>query len=137
MNIRRIDHLAIAVPDVDAALVFFRDALGLKVGHTDIEPGQGVRVTCMPVGDGLVELIQPMEPESGVARFLERHGPGMHHLCLEVDDLDAALARLRSHGVQLIDDEPYVNQEGRRLVFIHPKSASGVLVELYEVRPPD
>lgn len=137
MKINRIDHLAIAVEDIEAALDFFRDALGLEVTHTDVEEGQGVVVAFMPVGDSEIELIEPVETDSGVARFLERRGPGLHHICLEVDDLDGAMARMRDHGVELIDDEPYIGTGGRRIAFIHPKSANGVLVELYETLPGD
>lgn len=132
MNVRRIDHLAIAVNDIDEALAFFRDALGLEVHHTDVEEGQGVRVAFMPVGDGEIELLQPVVPDSGVVRYLEKRGPGMHHVCLEVDDFDACIERLRERGVEMIGDGPYVNRAGRRLQFVHPRSASGVLVELYE-----
>jgi methylmalonyl-CoA/ethylmalonyl-CoA epimerase len=137
MRISRIDHIAIAVRNLDEALAFFRDALGLEVSHTDLEAGQGVVVAFLPVGDSEIELIEPVEPSSGVARYLERRGPGLHHLCVEVDDLDEALARLRSAGVRLIDEAPYIGTGGRRIAFIHPHSAYGVLVELYETLPGD
>ena len=137
MRVRRIDHLAIAVDNLDAALPFFTDLLGLEVTHTDVEESQGVVVAFLPVGDSEIELIEPVERDSGVARFLDRRGPGLHHICLEVEDLDAALARLREGGVQLIDEAPYTGTGGRRIVFIHPKAAHGVLVELYEVLPGD
>lgn len=137
MKITRIDHLAIAVENIDAALTFFRDALGLEVTDTDVEEGQGVVVAFLPLGDSELELIEPVEPDSGVARFLERRGPGMHHVCLEVEDLDAALDRLRTHGVRLIDEQPYTGTGGRRIAFLHPKAAHGVLVELYETMPGD
>ncbi len=137
MKIRRIDHVALAVTDIDAALPFFTDVLGLEVTHTDVEEGQGVVVAFLPLGDSELELIEPVAADSGVARFLARRGPGLHHLCLEVDDIDDALARLREHGVQLIDETPYIGTGGRRIVFIHPRSAHGVLVELYEVLPGD
>jgi len=137
MKVRRIDHMAIAVDNLDEALPFFTDVLGLDVTHTDVEEGQGVVVAFLPIGDSEIELIEPVHADSGVARFLTRRGPGMHHLCLEVDDMDAAMARLRAHGVRLIDDEPYIGTGGRRIVFIHPKSSHGVLIELYEVLPGD
>lgn len=135
MKIRRIDHVAIAVVDINAALPFFTDVLGLEVTHTDVEEGQGVVVAFLPAGDSEIELIEPVDAGSGVARFLQRRGPGMHHLCLEVDDMDAALARLHEKGVQLIDETPYIGTGGRRIAFIHPRSAHGVLIELYEVLP--
>jgi len=137
MKINRIDHLAIAVPDLDKAIPFFTDVLGLEVTHTDVEEGQGVVVAFMPLGESEIELIEPVEETSGVARFLDRRGSGMHHLCVEVDDMDEALARLQEHEVRLIDDEPYIGTGGRRIVFIHPKAAHGVLVELYEKLPGD
>jgi methylmalonyl-CoA/ethylmalonyl-CoA epimerase len=137
MHITRIDHVAIAVPDIDEALGFFRDALGLEVTHTDLEEGQGVVVAFMPVGASEIELIEPVEAESGVARYLQKRGPGMHHICIEVDDLDAALARLQAREVRLIDEQPYIGTGGRRIAFIHPRSAYGVLVELYETLPGD
>jgi methylmalonyl-CoA/ethylmalonyl-CoA epimerase len=137
MKIKRIDHLAIAVDDIDRALGFFRDVLGLEVSHTDLEEGQRVVVAFLPLGDSEIELIEPVGDDSGVARFLGRRGPGMHHLCLEVEDLDTALERLRDRGVEVIDEEPYIGTGGRRIAFIHPRSAYGVLVELYETLPGD
>ncbi|MFN2115981.1 MAG: methylmalonyl-CoA epimerase [Anaerolineae bacterium] len=137
MKVTRIDHVAIAVEDIDEALTFYRDALGLEVTTTDIEEGQGVVVAFMPVGDSELELIEPVDKGSGVARFLDKRGPGQHHICLEVDDLDAAMARLRAHDVELIDDEPYVGTGGRRIAFVHPRSSYGVLIELYETLPGD
>lgn len=135
MRINRIDHLALAVDSIDAALPFFTEVLGLQVTNTDVEEGQGVVVAFLPVGDSEIELIEPVDDDSGVARFLRGRGPGMHHICLEVDDMDAALERLKAHAVRLIDDQPYIGTGGRRIVFIHPKAAHGVLVELYEKLP--
>lgn len=132
MKIIGIEHLAIVVPDIDAALGFWRDCLGLEVEGSASEEGQAVDVAFLPVGDAAIELVEPTDPDSGIARFLAKNGPGIHHLCLEVDDLDAAIARMREHGVSLTSEEPYVNAAGRRLIFIHPRSANGVLVELYE-----
>lgn len=137
MKINRIDHLAIAVDDIEAALPFFTEVLGLEVTQTDVEEAQGVVVAFMPLGESEIELIEPVDGDSGVARYLARRGPGMHHLCLEVDDMDAALEHLRAHEVRLIDDQPYIGTGGRRIVFIHPKAAHGVLVELYEKLPGD
>ncbi len=137
MRISRIDHVAIAVPDIDQALGFFRDSLGLEVSHTDLEAGQGVVVAFLPVGDSEIELIEPVDTNSGVARYLTKRGPGMHHICVEVDNLDEALARLTARGVDLIDQTPHTGTGGRRIAFVHPKSAHGVLVELYETLPDD
>jgi methylmalonyl-CoA/ethylmalonyl-CoA epimerase len=137
MAVRHIDHVAIAVESIDDALAFYRDALGLRVASTDLEEAQGVVVAFLPTGCGEIELIEPVEGDSGVSRYLTRRGPGLHHICLEVDDLDAALTRLREHGVDLIDDVPHVGTGGRRIAFVHPKAAFGVLVELYETLPGD
>jgi methylmalonyl-CoA/ethylmalonyl-CoA epimerase len=135
VKITRIDHIAIAVNDIDAALEFFSDTLGLEVGHTDVEEEQGVVVAFLPLGESELELIEPVVDQSGVAKWLSGRGPGLHHLCLEVSDLDAALARLHERGVQMIDDEAYIGAGGRRIAFIHPHAAYGVLVELYEEMP--
>ncbi len=135
VKVTRIDHIAIAVDDIDVALGFFRDALGLELSHTDVEVDQGVVVAFLPLGGSEVELLEPVAGDSGVSRFLERRGPGLHHICLEVDDLDEAIARLRGMGVELIDSEPYIGTGGRRIAFVHPRAAHGVLVELYEEMP--
>lgn len=137
MRIKSIDHVAIAVTNIDEALGFYRDALGLEVTNTDVEEEHGVVVAFLPTGCGEIELVEPVESDSGVTRFLERRGGGLHHICLEVDDLDAALERLRAHDVRLIDEAPHRGTGGRRIAFIHPKSAHGVLVELYETLPGD
>jgi methylmalonyl-CoA/ethylmalonyl-CoA epimerase len=135
MRITQINHLAIAVDDLERALGFWRDGLGLEVTHEAREEGQGVEVAFLPVGEAAVELVRPLDGNSGVAKFIERRGGGIHHMCLEVDDLDAALTRLREHGVRLTSEEPYINTAGRRLIFVHPASSGGVLVELYEALP--
>ena len=135
MRITQINHLAIAVPDLEQALGFWRDGLGLEVTHAAREEGQGVDVAFMPVGEAAVELISPIGDEGGVARYIEKRGGGIHHLCLEVDDLDAAIERMRVQGIRLTADEPYVNTAGRRLIFVHPASTGGVLLELYEAMP--
>jgi methylmalonyl-CoA/ethylmalonyl-CoA epimerase len=130
--IKRIDHIAIAVKNLSNALTFFQETLGLDLVDTATEPEQHVTVAFMPVGDSEVELLEPDEVDSGVARFLARRGEGIHHICFEVTGIEAALVRLKEAGVQLINEEPVTNSRGQRLAFIHPKSAHGVLVELYE-----
>jgi methylmalonyl-CoA/ethylmalonyl-CoA epimerase len=131
-KITKINHVAIAVDDFEEALTFWRDALGLELDHTEDVPSQKSMVAFLPVGEGEVELVKPTEEGTGVAKFLAKNGPGMHHLCFEVDDIEGMLARLQEKGVRLINAEPLV-LEGRKLAFIHPKSANGVLVELYEL----
>lgn len=130
----RINHIAIVVPDLDAAQAFWVEALGLPLERVASVPQEGVKVAFLPAGQGEIELLQPTDPESGVARYLEKRGPGIHHLCLEVDDLEATLARLKEAGVELITEQPRRNAEGRAYAFVHPRSTGGVLVELYARR---
>src|SRR5512139_2869298 len=131
--IRRINHVAIVVEDLDAALGFWRDALGLPLQKTESNPGESVDIAFLPVGESEIELLQPTDPESGIGKYLAKKGQGMHHLCVEVDDIDATIAQLVAHGVEMINAEPRVRPEGTRYAFVHPKSAGGVLVELYEL----
>lgn len=133
--ITRIDHIGIAVQNIDAALKFYADALGLELARTDTEVGQKSVVAFMPAGASEVELIEPIGEESPVTRFLAKRGEGIHHICFEVDDLEATLARLKARGVQLIDETPYIGTGGKKIAFIHPKAARGVLIELYEKMP--
>lgn len=131
-KIKKINHVAIVVEDMDAAMGFWRDALGLTLDHLEEVPSQASKVAFLPVGDSEVELVQPTDPESGMAKYLEKRGEGMHHLCIEVDDIEGMLGALREKGVRLISEEP-ITLPGRRMAFIHPKSANGVLIELYEL----
>ncbi len=130
--IARIDHIGIAVQSINDALKFFQDALGLKLDHIATEEGGRTQVAFMPVGSSDVELVEPQDAESGLAKFLAKRGEGVHHICFQVDDIDGALARLKEHGAQLIDETPRTNAAGMRYAFIHPKSAHGVLIELYQ-----
>lgn len=130
--IKRIDHVAIVVDDLDAALAFWRDALGLPLAKTEDNPGEHVTIGFLPVGGSEIELLQPTDPDSGIGKYLAKRGAGMHHICIEVDDIDAAMQRLVDHGVELINEQPRTRDDGTRYAFVHPKSASGVLVELYE-----
>ncbi|MBE7511597.1 MAG: methylmalonyl-CoA epimerase [Anaerolineales bacterium] len=127
-----INHLAIVVEDIQAALTFWRDALGLPLGKMERNEGEEVDIAFLPLDSGEIELLAPINETSGVAKYITKRGAGLHHLCLEVADLDALIVRLREHSVQMINDTPKTNEEGRRYAFIHPKSAFGVLVELYE-----
>lgn len=130
---KRINHIAIVVNDIEAALRFWRDALGLDLSEVEHVPEQQASVAFLPVGESNVELVQPTTDTSGVARFLAKRGPGLHHLCLEVDDLEQTLAQLKSKGVRLIDETPRLGSGGKKLAFIHPESTQGVLLELYEL----
>ena len=128
----KIDHIGIAVQSINNALKFFEDALGMKLDHIASEEGGRTQVAFMPVGSSDVELVEPQDAESGLGKFLAKRGEGIHHICFEVDDIQAALARLKAHGAQLIDETPRTNSSGMRFAFIHPKSAHGVLIELYQ-----
>ncbi len=131
--INRINHVAIVVEDLDAALRFWRDALGLPLSKTEENPGENVDIAFLPLGESEIELLQPTDPDSGIGKYLAKKGQGIHHLCVEVDDIEAVIARLVGHGVEMINEAPRVREEGTRYAFVHPKSAGGVLVELYEL----
>ena len=130
--IARIDHIGIAIQNIDDALKFFQDALGIKLDHIASEEGGRTKVAFMPVGSSDVELVEPQDADSGLGKFLAKRGEGVHHICFEVDDINAALVRLKEHGAQLIDETPRTNASGMQYAFIHPKSAHGVLIELYQ-----
>jgi methylmalonyl-CoA/ethylmalonyl-CoA epimerase len=132
-HVRRVDHVAIVVDDIERALAFWRDGLGLEVSHVEDVPSQQSVVAFLPTEEGEIELVKPTDEESGVARFLEKRGPGVHHICFEVEDLDASLDCLHQKGMRLINPEPVIGTAGKRIAFIHPESAHGVLVELYEM----
>jgi len=133
-TIKKVDHIAIIVEDIDEALIFWRDALGLELHHVEAVPDQESVVAFLPVGEGDIELVKPTTEDSGVARYLKKRGPGIHHICLEVDDIQATLARLRSRDVRLINETPVIGAGGKKIAFIHPESTHGVLVELYELK---
>ena len=131
-GVNKLHHIAVAVHSIVEALPAFADALGLIVTHTEEVAGQGVRVAVLPVGETLLELVEPTNPEGTVARFLQRQGEGIHHICFEVDDLDATLAQLKERGMRLVDEKPRQGVEGARIAFVHPSSTHGVLIELHE-----
>jgi methylmalonyl-CoA epimerase len=130
--ITRIDHIGIAVQSINDALEFFEDALGMKLARVESEEGGRTDVAFLPVGTSDVELVEPKDTDSGLAKFLSKRGEGVHHICFEVDNIAAALGKLKEHGAQLIDEMPRTNSKGQQYAFIHPKSAHGVLIELYE-----
>lgn len=132
-RIKRIDHIAILVDDLEQPLSFWHDMLGLEMTHMTDVPAERARIAFLSVGDSEVELVQPTTNDSGLARFLNKRGPGMHHICLEVDNLDEMLLELKAKGVQLINQEAVTLEGGKRYAFVHPKSANGVMVELYEL----
>ena len=128
----RIDHIGVAVEDLDGAVELYRDRLGMREQHRETVEEQGVEAVLLEVGDGHVELIKPLSPESGVGRFLDKNGPGLHHVAYATDDIDSALAAVRDAGLRLIDEKPRRGIRDSRVAFLHPKSTGGVLTELVE-----
>jgi methylmalonyl-CoA/ethylmalonyl-CoA epimerase len=133
MTIKRIDHIAIAVEDLNQSLGFWEQALGLHVHEVRNVPEQAVDVAFLPVGASEVELVNPVTTDSGIAKGMQKRGPGIHHICFEVDDIRQTLAELSTRGTELIDKEPRLGAGGKLYAFVHPKSTGGVLVELYQV----
>ena len=129
----KINHIAIVVDDVNEALKFWQTALGLPLAHVEHNEDEQVDIAFLPLGESEIELIAPFTEESGVAKYLAKRGAGMHHLCLEVDDIDAAMQQLVAGGAELINETPRQRPDGRRYAFVHPRSTGGVLLELYEV----
>lgn len=129
----KINHLAIVVEDVEDSLAFWRDGLGLPVGG-DVEdvPAEEVKVAFLHVGDAHIELVQPTTEDSGIAKYLAKRGQGMHHVCVEVNDIEATMADLTGKGYDLINETPR-ERDGKKYAFVHPKSTGGVLLELYQV----
>ena len=133
-RVMKVDHIGIAVNGLEEALAVWRDALGLEVEHTEEVAEQGVRVTMLPVGESHIELLQPLTENSPVGKFLEKRGPGIHHIAVRVSDIEAALAQLKQKGTRLIDEKPRVGARGCLVAFVHPSSANGVLLELVQHR---
>ncbi|MBC8099851.1 MAG: methylmalonyl-CoA epimerase [Armatimonadetes bacterium] len=134
MSPLKINHIAVVVTDLDAALPFWQTALGLPLQRTEHNPDEAVSIAFLPVGDSEIELLAPTDAESGVAKYLAKNGGGLHHICLEVADMQAALAQLTAHGITLINEQPRTRPDGVLYAFVHPKSTGGVLVELYQMR---
>ncbi|MCX6639108.1 MAG: methylmalonyl-CoA epimerase [bacterium] len=129
---KRIDHIAIAVSDLDAAEKIYRDVLNLHWEGREEVPLQKVITSLFQVGESRIELLQPTAPDSPISAFLEKKGPGLHHIALEVDDVEAKMARLKAQGIRLLNDQPADGVGGSKIVFLHPKDTGGVLVELVE-----
>jgi methylmalonyl-CoA/ethylmalonyl-CoA epimerase len=124
----RIAHVGIAVPDLETALAFYRDVLGIEPRPP--ETADGATIVSLPFGESEVELLAPLDAESPIGRFLAKRGPGIHHICYRVPDLDAALEACRAAGYRLVDEVPRTGAGGRRIAFLHPKSTAGILLEL-------
>ena len=131
---RRIDHVAIIVRNIEQALLFYRDTLGITPSEIKEVPTEQVRIAFLPMGGSEgseIELIEPTTPDSSLRKFLDKRGEGLHHICLEVDDIDAALAEMQAKGAPVLDEQPRTAAEGRA-IFVHPRAANGVLLELLE-----
>jgi methylmalonyl-CoA/ethylmalonyl-CoA epimerase len=127
-----IDHIGVAVEDLDEAINLYRYQLGMPLQHRETVEAFGVEAVLLGIGESHVELLRPISSDSGVAKFLERNGPGLHHVAYATDDIDAALAKVRAVGLKLIDEEPRTGIRSSRVAFLHPKSTGGVLTELVQ-----
>ena len=125
-----IAHIGVAVPDISTAMAFYRDVLGAS--HKPLESTDGATIVSLPFGDVDIELLEPQSDDGPVAKFLAKRGPGIHHICFQVPNLDAALQLCRDRGYQLVDEQPRTGAHGRRIAFVHPRSTSGILLELTE-----
>lgn len=132
-KVKQINHVAVVVQDMEKALLFWRDALGMEMHELREVPAEKSQVAFLPLSSSEVELVLPTTEDSGIAKYLAKRGPGIHHICLEVDDIEGMLSQLKSKGVRLINEEPRTASDGKKYVFIHPESTSGVLVELYQI----
>jgi methylmalonyl-CoA/ethylmalonyl-CoA epimerase len=132
-KVKQINHVAVVVEDMEKALAFWRDALGMELHELRDVPAEKSQVAFLPLPGSEVELVKPITDDSGIAKYLAKRGPGMHHLCLEVDDIEAMMAQLKSKGIRLINEEPRLAVDGKKYAFIHPESTAGVLVELYQI----
>ena len=132
-TVKQINHVAVVVDDMEKALAFWRDALGIELHELRDVPAEKSQVAFLPLPGSEVELVKPTTDDSGIARYLAKRGPGMHHLCLEVDDIEAMMSKLKTQRIRLINEEPRTAVDGKKYAFIHPESTGGVLVELYQI----
>jgi methylmalonyl-CoA/ethylmalonyl-CoA epimerase len=128
----RIDHIGVATDDLEGALALYEKTLGMPLAHRETVESQGVEAALVDVGDGHVELLQPLGPETPVGKYLEKRGPGLHHVAYAVGDIDEVLGELKSAGIELIDSEPRQGIRDSRVAFVHPRSTGGVLTEIVE-----
>lgn len=129
----KINHIALGVTDMNEALKFWQDALGLELDRIEEIPAEQAKVAFIRLGESEIELVQPTSKDTGLARYLEKRGPGIHHICLEVENIQTMIDHLKTKGVELINESPRLSQDGKKYIFIHPKSTGGVLLELYEL----
>ena len=130
MGIRKISHVAIAVRDLEQQIAFYRDTLGFELVTVEEVESQKVKAALLRVGDSIIELLEPTDPEGAVGKFLQKRGPGLHHVSYEVDDLPGVLARLKQQGIRLVDEKPRPGAHQTEIAFVHPRATGGVLIEL-------
>lgn len=130
MGVKKIDHIGIAVRDIQSVLSFYQQALGLENLGFEVVEDQGVRVAFLPVGESRFELLEPLNDDSPVAKFIARRGEGIHHICLDVDSVAESLEEMKQRGLQLIDNEPRLGAHHKQIAFVHPKASNGVMIEL-------
>ena len=128
----RIDHIGVAVEDLDAAIELYNQRFGMGEQHREVVEEQGVEAVLLEIGEGHVELLKPLGPDTAVGKFLAAKGPGLHHVAYQTDDIDAALEQVKAAGLQLIDETPRIGIRGSRVAFLHPKATGGVLTEIVE-----
>lgn len=132
-KITAINHVAVVVDDMEKSLIFWRDALGIELHELRDVPAEKSQVAFLPLAGAEVELVMPTTDDSGIAKYLAKRGPGMHHICLEVDDIAGMMSHLKTRNIRLINEEPRTAADGKKYAFIHPESTGGVLVELYQI----
>jgi methylmalonyl-CoA/ethylmalonyl-CoA epimerase len=132
-KIKAVNHVAVVVEDMEKSLLFWRDALGIELQELRDVPAEQSQVAFLPVAGAEVELVMPTTTDSGIAKYLAKRGQGMHHLCLEVDDIEGMMLQLKAKNIRLINEEPRTSADGKKYAFIHPESTGGVLVELYQL----
>jgi len=132
-KVKAVNHVAVVVDDMEKSLSFWRDALGISLHELRDVPAEKSQVAFLPLAGSEIELVKPTSDDSGIAKYLAKRGPGMHHICVEVDDMEGMLAQLKSKGIRLINEEPRLAADGKKYAFVHPESTGGVLVELYQV----
>lgn len=133
-KLKRVNHIAIVVEDIDQAMSFWGNILGLELAQIEEVPDQKSLVAFLPIGESELELVKPTSDDTGIARYLKKRGPGIHHICFEVDDIEAILDHLRQQGIRIINDTQLISNEDKKIAFIHPESSLGVLIELYEIK---
>jgi methylmalonyl-CoA/ethylmalonyl-CoA epimerase len=128
----RIDHIGVATDDLDAAVALYEGTLGMPVAHRETVESQGVEAVLLSIGDGHVELLRPLGPDTPIGKYLDNRGPGLHHVAYAVDDIDGVLSTLKEAGIEMIDSQPRIGIRQSRVAFVHPRSTGGVLTEIVE-----